>query len=70
MTVTYCEVPWELLILCLQDGYELEIFNEKTQTALIYKVGEHEVDSDGFPAQIGKPERKHPSPSQPPMRRN
>lgn len=68
MNITYTEVPWELLTLCLTDSWELEVFNEQKQTAVIYKMGEHALDADGFPEQVGKPERKHPSPSQPPMR--
>jgi hypothetical protein len=70
MNITYTEVPWELLALTLTDGWELEIFNEKNQTAIIYKMGDHPLDTDGYPEVVGKPERKHPSPDQPPMRRS
>jgi hypothetical protein len=68
MNVTYTTVGWDLVALCLQDGWEVELFNEQRQEAIIYKVGEHQLDSEGLP-DIGKPERKHPEPSQPPMRR-
>jgi hypothetical protein len=70
MNITYTEIPWELLTLCLTDGWELELLNEKTQTCIVYKMGEQPLDSDGFPEEVGKPERKHPAPTQPPMRHN
>jgi hypothetical protein len=66
-TLTYTTVAWELIPLLLQDGWELELFNEKTQEGILYKVGEHPLDSEGLP-DIGKPERKHGTPEQPPMR--
>jgi hypothetical protein len=69
MNVTYTTVDWELIPLLLQDGWELEVFNEKVQQGILYKIGEHALDSEGLP-DIGKPEKKHPSPSQPPMRHN
>jgi hypothetical protein len=52
------------------DGWELEVFNDQKQEALIYKMGQHELDADGAPAIVGKPEPKpHPTPAQPQMRR-
>jgi hypothetical protein len=58
-----------LIPLLLSDGWELELFNEGKQEAILYKVGEHPLDSEGLP-DIGKPERKHPDAQQPPMRKN
>lgn len=69
MNITYTVIPWELIVLCATDGWEIELFNEKTQEVLIYKVGEHELDGDGFPAIVGKEEKPHPPVNQPPMRR-
>lgn len=71
MNITYTTIPWELVTLCVTDGWGIELFNEKTQEVLIYKVGEHELDSDGYPAVVGKPEPKpRPPAQQPPMRKN
>jgi hypothetical protein len=70
MNITYTTIPWELVVLCATDGWEIELFNEKTQEVLIYKVGEHELDSDGYPAIVGKESKPHPPVSQPPMRKN
>lgn len=67
--ITYTVIPWDLITLCLTDGWELEILNEQKQEAIVYKMGIHELDRDGYPATVGKPERKHPDAQQPPMRR-
>jgi hypothetical protein len=68
-TLTYTTVAWELIPLLLQDGWELELFNEKTQEGILYKVGEHALDSEGLP-DIGKESKPHPPVQQPPMRHN
>lgn len=68
MNITYTTVDWELIPLLLQDGWELELFNEKVQQGILYKVGEHPLDSQGLP-DIGKVEKRHDPAAQPPMRK-
>lgn len=68
--ITYSIVNWDILPVVLADGWELETFNEQKQEALIYKMGQHELDADGAPAIVGKPEPKpRPPAEQPPMRK-
>lgn len=70
MNITYTVIPWELLVLCVTDGWDIELLNEQKQEVLISKLGEHDLDSDGYPAVVGKPEPKpRPPATQPPMRR-
>lgn len=71
MNITYTTIPWELIVLCVTDGWDIEFFNEQKQEALISKPGIHDLDSDGFPAVVGKPEpRPRPPAPQPPMRKS